>query len=275
MSTVKPASFRTTAVRLCRRSAGSASRGDTKGQAYAIATYVLASLATLGIVGTSAAHYASGAASTSPAAKRTEAMRISPPQTRMPRVHLADIGENWPRSFFQGLFGIPERSEPRHSRRPMVQRRLPQREPQREVRRRQNTTQSPSGRTERQRQSRYNDSATYRTMCVRLCDGFYWPISFATHKANFDRDSQVCTKSCGSPAALYYHPNPGGEPEDMVSLQGQPYKSLGTALLYRATYDTSCKCRPHPWEMEAIEQHRRYAHPNQLRAAAQHPRRTQ
>jgi hypothetical protein len=100
-------------------------------------------------------------------------------------------------------------------------------------------------------------------MCVRLCDGYYWPISFATEKANFERDSRTCTQSCDSPAALYYYPNPGGEPEEMISLRGKLYKDLGTALLYRATYDASCKCRPHPWEAESIERHQRYAQQKQ------------
>ena len=110
-------------------------------------------------------------------------------------------------------------------------------------------------------------------MCVRLCDGFYWPISFATGAANFARDSKICTRSCGSSAALYYYRNPGGEPEDMVSLDGRPYKSLGTAFLHHTAYDADCKCRPHPWETEAIERHRKYAEPNQPRAAAQNSRR--
>jgi hypothetical protein len=90
-------------------------------------------------------------------------------------------------------------------------------------------------------------------MCVRLCDGYYWPISFATDKAHLRRDSRRCNRSCSAPAGLYYYPNPGGVPEDMVSLDGVPYKSLGTAFLFRASYDASCKCRPHPWEKEALE----------------------
>jgi len=112
-------------------------------------------------------------------------------------------------------------------------------------------------------------------MCVRLCDGFYWPISFATHAGNFARDSKICSQSCGSPAALFYYPNPGGEPEDMVGLDGRPYKSLATALLFRAAYDADCKCRPHPWEAEATERHRSYAEPKEQRAAARSPRRAQ
>jgi hypothetical protein len=103
-------------------------------------------------------------------------------------------------------------------------------------------------------------------MCVRLCDGYYWPVSFATLKESFGRDEQTCLRSCGASTALYYYRNPGGDLEDMVSLQGMPYKSLGTAFLHRTTYDARCKCRPHPWEAESAERHKAYA--SQPRAVA-------
>ena len=35
---------------------------------------------------------------------------------------------------------------------------------------------------------------------------------------------------------LYYYDNPGQEPEQMVNLQGEPYKSLPTAFAYRTDY---------------------------------------
>jgi Protein of unknown function (DUF2865) len=110
--------------------------------------------------------------------------------------------------------------------------------------------------------------ATYRTMCVRLCDGYYWPVSFATVKEHFGHDAETCAKSCRATVALYHYPNPGGKLEDMVSLEGRPYKSLGTAFLYRAAYDPSCKCRAHPWEEAAIERHKGYAKSRETRAAA-------
>jgi hypothetical protein len=76
-------------------------------------------------------------------------------------------------------------------------------------------------------------SGTYRTMCVRTCDGFYFPISFATSPANFARDEQTCQAQCpGTKVELYYHV-PDQESEDMVSLAGVPYKNLSTAFLYR------------------------------------------
>jgi hypothetical protein len=45
-------------------------------------------------------------------------------------------------------------------------------------------------------------------------------------------------------AKLFYHSNPGGGPEDMVAIDGQPYSSLPTAFQYRTSLEASCTCRP-------------------------------
>src|SRR6476620_9880794 len=42
-------------------------------------------------------------------------------------------------------------------------------------------------------------SGTYRTVCVRTCDGAYFPISFATVPARFPDDERTCKALC--PAA--------------------------------------------------------------------------
>ena len=66
--------------------------------------------------------------------------------------------------------------------------------------------------------------ATYRTLCVRLCDGYYFPVSFSTLPNHFQRDSELCQSQCAAPAELYYHQNPGGAVEQMVSVSSQqPY----------------------------------------------------
>lgn len=103
------------------------------------------------------------------------------------------------------------------------------------------------------------DAGAYRTMCVRLCDGYAWPISFATSSSSFARDQTTCERSCSSPARLFTHRNPGAGMEDMVDLDGRPYSALPTAFFYQAVYDESCKCRAHPWETESLERHRGYA----------------
>jgi len=101
--------------------------------------------------------------------------------------------------------------------------------------------------------------ATYRTVCVRLCDGYYWPISFATSPEYFERDAATCQRSCRSSARLFVYRNPGQEPEQMVDLSGRRYARLETAFRYRTIYDASCRCRPEPWEQEALDRHRMYA----------------
>lgn len=102
-------------------------------------------------------------------------------------------------------------------------------------------------------------SDTYRTYCVRLCDGFYWPISFSTTSDRFDRDAAVCNSACGAPARLFVHGMPGGGPGTMVSLEGVRYASLKTAFHFRTRYDAQCRCQPQPWEAAATDRHRLFA----------------
>lgn len=102
------------------------------------------------------------------------------------------------------------------------------------------------------------DGEAYRTVCVRLCDGYYWPISFAAGSTELSSDSARCEQSCSMPAKLYYAPVLGEAPE-LVDLNGQAYTKLGTAFQFRNTYNPSCKCRAHPWETEAQARHQTYA----------------
>ena len=107
--------------------------------------------------------------------------------------------------------------------------------------------------------TRRSGKQAHRTVCVRLCDGYFWPISYATSEDQFQRDQGVCENTCSSLAKLYVFENPGQEPEQMVSLKGQPYAKLSTAFQFRNKLDQSCKCNPHPWEQEAMDRHRRFA----------------
>ena len=100
---------------------------------------------------------------------------------------------------------------------------------------------------------------TYRTVCVRTCDGYYFPISFSVTSDRFERDRQTCENSCGAQGRLFVYRNPGGDVEDMQDLQGKPYRQLRTAFLYRTEYVADCKCKAHPWEQQARDQHRAYA----------------
>ena len=86
---------------------------------------------------------------------------------------------------------------------------------------------------------------TYRTMCVRMCDGFFFPVSFATGEEGFGRDAAVCRSMCpGAEAELFVHRNPGESVENLVSVSGMPYGDLPNANRFRVAYVEGCGCQP-------------------------------
>lgn len=86
---------------------------------------------------------------------------------------------------------------------------------------------------------------TYRTMCVRMCDGFFFPVSFATGEEGFGRDAAVCRSMCpGAEAELFVHRNPGESVENLVSVTGMPYGDLENANRFRTAYVEGCGCQP-------------------------------
>ena len=91
-------------------------------------------------------------------------------------------------------------------------------------------------------ESGYN---TIRTVCVRKEDGYYWPISFSTLVQYAQDDLATCQQQCpGLDVDLYYYSNPGQDPDQMVNLEGQPYKSLPHAFAYRTAIDPALSCKP-------------------------------
>lgn len=73
-----------------------------------------------------------------------------------------------------------------------------------------------------------------RTLCVRTCDGAFFPISSNTSPLNFRRDALICEQMCPqTETELYYHSMRTEESADMVSAEtGQPYRMLPTAFAY-------------------------------------------
>jgi len=90
----------------------------------------------------------------------------------------------------------------------------------------------------------YAGYATVRTLCVRTCDGYYWPISYSTIPDYVVNDADQCQQQCpGSEVRLFYYNNPGEEAEQSIDLTGMPYMSLPNALKYRREFDATCTCK--------------------------------
>jgi hypothetical protein len=87
-------------------------------------------------------------------------------------------------------------------------------------------------------------SGTFRTVCVRSCDGFYFPISFATVPARFPDDEKTCKALCpAADANLFTYRNPGEDMSSAVSINGQPYSASPNAFRYRQEFNPSCSCK--------------------------------
>jgi hypothetical protein len=87
-------------------------------------------------------------------------------------------------------------------------------------------------------------SGTYRTVCVRSCDGGYFPISFATVPGRFADDEKACKALCpATEANLYTYRNPGEDMNQAVSISGQTYTSSPNAFKFRSEFNPSCACK--------------------------------
>jgi len=83
--------------------------------------------------------------------------------------------------------------------------------------------------------------ASGRAVCVRLCDGFFFPSA-----AN-SRGDEACADQCpDAPTARYTEPAGSDRIEDAVSTRGEPYTALPVAGRYRTTLDNTCTCHRSP-----------------------------
>ena len=93
----------------------------------------------------------------------------------------------------------------------------------------------------------------YRSVCVRTCDGFFFPVSYQTYASHLSQDASVCQSSCAAPAELYVYRNPGQEIDQAISLNGTAYSDLPNAFKYRKEYVTGCSCKANEYNPTAIE----------------------
>jgi hypothetical protein len=102
------------------------------------------------------------------------------------------------------------------------------------------------------------DYSKYRTLCVRTCDGFYFPIGDNVGRERLHQDARACTARCDGEAKLFYYPTNGGSVETMVDMAGRPYAQTETAFLYRKTLVQGCTCKAAPWSAESAARHQGY-----------------
>lgn len=113
-------------------------------------------------------------------------------------------------------------------------------------------------------------ASTFRTICVRLCDGFYFPISFQTTRRGLEADAVRCDAKCGG-AQLFFHANPGGNVASAISFTGLQYDLLPNAFRHLKARVPGCGCGPEPWTVSEQERHRRYEELEKAQASTPAP----
>ena len=84
---------------------------------------------------------------------------------------------------------------------------------------------------------------TGAAVCVRMCDGAFFPLSSAGSAAG---EEQACSSLCpGAPTRVYYLQNGADKGiEGAVSARtGAPYESLPVAYRFTKTHDATCSCQ--------------------------------
>lgn len=84
-----------------------------------------------------------------------------------------------------------------------------------------------------------------RSVCVRLCDGYHFPVGDAPSSGNVAAHESICSATCpGAPTRLYVIPAGTDDIGRAVSVRdGRAYHALPVALRHAGKRDNTCSCR--------------------------------
>jgi hypothetical protein len=84
-----------------------------------------------------------------------------------------------------------------------------------------------------------------RTVCVRACDGYLFPLGHLAGRGDIPVHEAACAAACpNTPTRLFTLGAGETELDRAIGLDGQPYRSLAVANLYRAKRVAECGCQP-------------------------------
>ena len=85
-----------------------------------------------------------------------------------------------------------------------------------------------------------NASAGSYAVCVRTCDGSFFPVSYVGASGRLE---DVCRSLCPNADVQLYSFPFGGTIEQAVSISGERYVDMPNALKFQQTFDPTCACR--------------------------------
>ena len=82
-----------------------------------------------------------------------------------------------------------------------------------------------------------------KAVCVRTCDGAFFPVSYAATQRSLGGLAQLCSALCPNAETEVFTYSMSRDIDDAVSMNGVPYRSMPYAGKFRTKVDSSCSCR--------------------------------
>ena len=81
-------------------------------------------------------------------------------------------------------------------------------------------------------------------ICVRQCDGGFFPVSYSARRANLEELGTLCKALCPNAEVALYTKSLWGELDSAVSISGESYGDHPNALKFQKTLIPACGCKP-------------------------------
>ncbi|MGL4812233.1 MAG: DUF2865 domain-containing protein [Beijerinckiaceae bacterium] len=83
-----------------------------------------------------------------------------------------------------------------------------------------------------------------RTVCVRMCDGFHFPIGVLQSAGDYGAHAATCKAACPAAEVRLFTLAPGATSIDQaIGRDARSYMQMATAHAYRTARDQSCTCQ--------------------------------
>ncbi|GAC1340286.1 MAG: DUF2865 domain-containing protein [Beijerinckiaceae bacterium] len=80
-------------------------------------------------------------------------------------------------------------------------------------------------------------------VCVKSCDGGFFPVSYSARRANLDELNDLCKALCPNTEVTVYTRSMSRDMKSAVSIDGEAYANSQNAFKFEKTVDPTCACK--------------------------------
>jgi hypothetical protein len=80
-------------------------------------------------------------------------------------------------------------------------------------------------------------------VCVKSCDGSFFPVSYSAHRGNLDELNDLCRALCPNAEVTLYTRSLSRDMKSAVSIDGEPYRDTQNAFKFEKSVEPSCSCK--------------------------------